>query len=339
MHMDKSAYHRQECGLFAKSHREEDPIKSLDSRDKLLNRLRIAINEHHMEFKEYETVYGEPITFNVLNGNPMFGENREERVENLEQLLVSLTDKAESNNLFEMIWKPFSLNFPSYTLLQLAQKLDSNSYDIVIDGKPIATGLYVSISSIYHSCNPNSALMPNGMKLELRAIREFDRNFEPVSISRVQCLNVREGRQKDLLRIYGDLCDCLRCSSEPNDDEVIIGLQKLYREQVEWFMAKNWHKFYDAGMARVDVCRKVLSRFHPEVVQILLQVFLVVAEQSKPKKTHTKKNIEKRVVDRMAADVRECIQVVYHPRHTVYKFMAIVHNVTNSRYPFVGKEL
>nr|QDF21442.1 histone-lysine N-methyltransferase SMYD3 [Brachionus koreanus] len=88
----------------------------------------------------------------------------------------------------------------------------------------IGSGLYLSVSSIDHSCQPNSVVTFNGSKIFVKAIRDFRPDEKP-SISYIDILMPKNFRQKYLQKNYYFFCKCERCSSE--SDFVSIVFLKL----------------------------------------------------------------------------------------------------------------
>lgn len=76
----------------------------------------------------------------------------------------------------------------------------------------IATGIYLAVSIIDHSCNPNAVATFNGKKLFLRALEDIpDFSWDKVFISYIDLLNTRDIRRKELKENYYFLCTCSRC--------------------------------------------------------------------------------------------------------------------------------
>ncbi|RNA05698.1 histone-lysine N-methyltransferase SMYD3 [Brachionus plicatilis] len=74
----------------------------------------------------------------------------------------------------------------------------------------IGSGIYLSVSSIDHSCEPNSVVTFNGFKIFVKAIRKLE-SEEKYSISYIDILMPKKFRQQTLLKNYYFLCKCDRC--------------------------------------------------------------------------------------------------------------------------------
>lgn len=75
----------------------------------------------------------------------------------------------------------------------------------------IGSGIYLSASSIDHSCQPNSIVTFNGSKIFVKAIRSIQLDEKP-SISYLDIMMPKKFRQKYLLENYYFVCKCNRCS-------------------------------------------------------------------------------------------------------------------------------
>ncbi|CAG2167916.1 unnamed protein product [Oppiella nova] len=69
--------------------------------------------------------------------------------------------------------------------------------------------LYPQLSSVGHSCCPNSALVDNGFKLQLRAVKPISTTDE-ITISFIDLINDKTDR-KELLKKYFIVCKCEKC--------------------------------------------------------------------------------------------------------------------------------
>lgn len=74
----------------------------------------------------------------------------------------------------------------------------------------IGSGIYLSVSSIDHSCEPNSVLTFNGTKIFVKTICNLEPN-QKLSISYTDILMPKNIRQQYLLENYYFFCKCARC--------------------------------------------------------------------------------------------------------------------------------
>lgn len=81
--------------------------------------------------------------------------------------------------------------------------------------------LYVEGSAYDHSCSPNAMQWFSGTKLQIKALRDFDTNDEPVVIHYVDLKMRLAERRAKLLRQYYFRCECTRCSAEDGGKMVV----------------------------------------------------------------------------------------------------------------------
>jgi len=76
----------------------------------------------------------------------------------------------------------------------------------------IGTGLYLGVSIIDHSCDPNAVAVFTGTTIHIRALKRMDSlNWDNVRITYVELLNTAHERQEDLKSTYYFLCQCSKC--------------------------------------------------------------------------------------------------------------------------------
>lgn len=85
----------------------------------------------------------------------------------------------------------------------------------------IGTAMYLSASSLNHSCDPNCAIVFNGAQMSIKVIKEFDIAKEEPTISYTEMLLTRKQRQDYLLKHYYFKCQCTRCESLENQDALV----------------------------------------------------------------------------------------------------------------------
>lgn len=106
----------------------------------------------------------------------------------------------------------------------LINTITISNFDLSED---IGSGIYLSVCSIDHSCEPNSILTFNGAKIFVKTIRDLDPDEKP-TISYTDILMPKTFRQQLLLKNYYFVCKCMRCVdkngivSEKNYDYLIL---------------------------------------------------------------------------------------------------------------------
>lgn len=80
------------------------------------------------------------------------------------------------------------------------------------------TALYIGCSVFNHSCSNNACHIFDGIKMQVRAIKEFDTENEAITISYINPRLSRQERLDALAESYYFRCKCPRCEN-PNEEE------------------------------------------------------------------------------------------------------------------------
>lgn len=113
-------------------------------------------------------------------------------------------------------------NFKTDQLISYFGKMVINSFSISNENEGnIGTAIYLSASSLDHSCDPNCAVLFNGIEMSIKVIKKFDLNQESPAISYTELIMSRKKRQEMLLDNYYFKCKCSRCTSSLNNFETI----------------------------------------------------------------------------------------------------------------------
>lgn len=101
-----------------------------------------------------------------------------------------------------------------------------NSINICDDElkETLGSGLYLSASSLNHSCEPNCVVLYDGIKLKIKVIREFSTQNEEPTISYLDAIAEKSERQTTLQRLYYFKCECLRCSANSEKDIQMVSI-------------------------------------------------------------------------------------------------------------------
>lgn len=76
----------------------------------------------------------------------------------------------------------------------------------------LGTGLYLGISVLNHSCDPNAVAVFEGTTIYIRALKDMPcLDWDKTFISYIELMNTPETRQTELQAAYYFLCDCSRC--------------------------------------------------------------------------------------------------------------------------------
>lgn len=122
---------------------------------------------------------------------------------------------------FEFIEK-----FKTKDLISYFGKLVINTFSISNNdmSETVGSGLYLSLSSIDHSCNPNCVVIFNGIKASIKVINEFE-TIQKAFISYTEILSTKNTRQKYLQKNYYFKCKCPRCEDLDEIDKKMVKLK------------------------------------------------------------------------------------------------------------------
>lgn len=102
----------------------------------------------------------------------------------------------------------YILNFPADCLQMLV-----NAFNILdTDLNSIGTGIYLGVSILDHSCQPNAVATFEGITINVRATMDLPKHdFSKIFISYLDLMNTADHRQRELQQNYFFLCECVRC--------------------------------------------------------------------------------------------------------------------------------
>lgn len=316
---DWEGFHGHECIILANSHGVSSD-EALDSNDKLLLRLYIAIYVKGLGGQPHTTLDGLRITFDDLLPTPFDRLIHQVKVDMKEQFrrLVNLGLHAKDNQL-----------------IQLTQKMTNNVYKIVVMNQEVAKGFYVAPAKVFHSCNPNSVYAAVESRLQLRAIKEINSDAEEITVSRVGSLLPLRDRRKEHFKLFDDICTCPRCEGRSDDSSLNEITNKMFRKQVVHFTNRKWKCFFDVGMKRINLTREILSYYNPEVLKLLTTLLKVILTHSSIKKPV----IPKVLIEKLARELQDCLRVNHSEETETFKsVISMVSNLKNNREPFVNNQ-
>jgi len=111
----------------------------------------------------------------------------------------------------------------------------------------------LSVSSLNHSCNPNCAIIFDGISACVRVIRDFEEN-EQASISYTEILMTRDQRKNYLKAHYYFDCCCTRCSASNEIDAKMTGLSCAYCAEYR-FQLSEASQTDDNAECELGVCK------------------------------------------------------------------------------------
>lgn len=207
------------------------------------------------------------------------------------------------------------LKFSRKRMQQILYRFHINSFDIYNFEmlETIGIGLSVETSIFDHSCDPNAALIFNGLAMQVRAIKEIAAD-EPVRFSYYDILFSLNTRRTFLKSQYYFDCSCPRCSNAPQGYENIYSLLMVLSISLGRSdpVIKSNARSYWIKMTRVYGCfkeciRQVYTRYHPTSSFHQMYHFLLC-------------KWTKQLPHVSAEHVLRDLTVTYGPQHEVTKF-------------------
>ena len=129
------------------------------------------------------------------------------------------------------IFSKLKLSVDFEKLICLLNKFYINSFTICgIGVNQIGSGLYIEASIFDHSCLPNAGRIFHGPRMQVRATKRIA-SQEAIYVDYIPIVQVRSVRQEYLLSNFYFTCQCVRCSSEQSDDEIVRRITSL-EEQI-----------------------------------------------------------------------------------------------------------
>lgn len=153
-----------------------------------------------------------------------FNEQNEERKITFECLaaMLHLYLRPEISDYFQLT--------PDLNLSEYFAKTFCNQFMIINDtSENVADALYLTMSLVNHSCEPNCVTVFKGRHLHLRAIQEIQAG-EELTLTYIDPLMHTAERQRQLKRKYCFECDCRRCQVHDKDDKMLSGDKKASEE-------------------------------------------------------------------------------------------------------------
>ena len=316
-------HHSLECHTFANT-------PNMSSATKIMMRLSFMVNnDPTLILKSYGLPNGQYLNLDEMKVNgdldkdivQLMDETDEESQENL-----SIKDMAVIQ--FKALVEKFSesqLNADLTQLWHLFTRLWSNVLNIDVyesNNASNAYGLYIELSALSHSCEPNACYVSYGTRLQVRAIKPIKPN-ERITISYIDIANPRPIRHQ-LLQSYFISCDCLKCQLNSDSGHEYEEFTKLNEELNEaiattedeeekedpLIIAENLVPLYDS----------IYGDFYPEFSLFLvkyLRIMLLNVIQSKS------------VFNReLVSFVLRSVRITHGVDHKIYRKVPVVRNIT-----------
>ncbi|XP_043860494.1 histone-lysine N-methyltransferase SMYD3 isoform X1 [Dromiciops gliroides] len=119
---------------------------------------------------------------------------------------------------------------PAFDIFESFAKVICNGFTISNgEMQEVGVGLYPSMSLLNHSCDPNCAIVFEGPRLFLRAVRNIQLG-EELTICYLDVLAPSAERQKQLREQYCFDCDCPLCKTQSKDADMLAGEEQAWKE-------------------------------------------------------------------------------------------------------------
>lgn len=212
------------------------------------------------------------------------GERQSQKIGSLSRLATYPLKDDEKTQIFSqiiaslssLIAKDRKFSFLSQTtgkeMMRILKIIDSNIMALQCNLETVGRVLFLAeLSFANHSCLPNAVIVFNeglgGVEATLRCNREILQGDEIV-ISYIDVLESTQSRQKHLYDQYGFHCDCVRCSSQENDD--FYGQALLLQSHLD---NASWKEASFLAEKLADQLSTVFGPCFPEVSLMYLKAF------------------------------------------------------------------
>jgi len=256
--------HSEECKYYQQDSESSAPIFQRDTRYRILLRAHIVAKKNPKKAEEsVKTFYGPRNYWSLLNHcDKIFADSN-----------------ATSRHAFHAALNFEKLGVPTNKDLFCDHfgKVQVNSFAIFAGlGVRIGSGIYIAASVFDHSCYPNATYVFDGVKMQVRAVKEFDTDKEPPVIS---YLNWKLSREKRLARLreqYFFDCECYRCANPHLDvDPKHLDMESQFIDLLD---AGKLEAAFEIGLRLVaDPC--ICYPYpHPSLTVLLAQLISIGVE-------------------------------------------------------------
>ena len=320
--------HRLECHTFANTPR-------MPSATKIMIRLWFMTqNDQSLEFKTYSLPNGQYLSLNELKVNGYLDEDIVKLLEDSDKYSVNLNEDIPIKDMaiiqFKALVEVFNeslLNVDLAQLWNLFIRVWSNVLKIDVfesDNTDNAYGLFVELSSLEHSCEPNACYVSYGSRLQVRAIQPIKPN-DKITISYVDIANPKDVRQ-DHLKSYFLECFCKRCRT---DDEVsdedyreFQRLNALLNEEISRSEYINGDKLIAISEQLVPYYEAIYPDFYPDLSLFLMKYLRVMLKNV----VKTKAKVNREFLDYVVKSVR----ITHGVDHKIYRKVTLIGGITLS---------
>ncbi|CAG2112603.1 unnamed protein product [Medioppia subpectinata] len=273
-------YHKNECKAF----RHNDFHRDLFSSEEiLLLRLYVSLkSDESFATKRYSLMDGSDVCLkeiivqkDVLNN--MYSDC--ERMLEFNRVCmyfnafgIKLGDTQQRQELLN--WFAFLSSSPSHVGLKWYSR-DMKDYQYFSD--KVCRAVSLEMSSLNHSCLPNSAIVTNGLSVQLRALKEIPIG-EEITVSFIRLDQSKSDRREALKNdFYVFDCKCLKCELNLDSGVDYKAFDELIAEEIFSFIDKrridpnSWSEYDSLSSKLIPYYEAIYGDYHPFLTATLMQ--------------------------------------------------------------------
>lgn len=271
--------HKFDCKL-PKARNQSSELFPIELHDlNLIYRLIILASKFPEKFEEPVKTFDGEINFSqVMN---KFGNS-------LDSLHTTYEPDDPIHELASAGAKCFGANnipMDGLSYIRLQNILISHRCDIMDDNfDSIGSGIFAAVSYYDFSCSPNCCHVFDGIKMQLRAVKEFDTDEQPPLIAYID--PDLSGPSSQFMKQNNLYCQCENCSSQifATKSRNISTWLSLKREFNEGILTKNCGEALKKGLELLAHDKKIFSNAHPYRT-ILMKKLVEISIKSKSGRT------------------------------------------------------
>ena len=263
-------HHKKECHIF--SHPDYNDLKMSDTERLILRFYLWVKSDAFMPLKIFRLPNGRRLT---LNDNLMNGHSF---TRDLFIIIRKMVAKfARVTPMFGLMSRnDLICEFSKIGLLlhTSAIKQDIDYQSSSADFARTAMAVYPELTSFGHSCVPNSALVTNGLTLQLRAMTDIS----PGTLITFSYINVgqnKRGRERDLITVFDIVCECHKCVNDSDKDIDYNRYHQLIHGNRNFFVGSlDGETFSHEEQLKnsrdlAEMAQKIFGKYHPNLSRIL----------------------------------------------------------------------
>jgi len=166
-----------------------------------------------------------------------------------------------------------SLLFPNLVpneneLMQIYGRLCTNAFSISdSELNSIGTGIYLGVSIMDHSCNPNAAATFEGKTISIRLLEDVPcLDYSKIFITYIELMDTSDERRKTLKDSYYFWCTCSKCVDSKEQDEMLAA--QCPNQKCDQFLT-----ILDDGMTReCKKCGQNISNEHIDEFKLVMEL-------------------------------------------------------------------